>query len=162
MKKLIALVSMMILSVSIIVAATASGYVTDMETGAGIESAVVKFHFIDGECPDGGGNGGGNGGSGGNGGGNGGGNANGGNGGGNGGHGLNIYDAVTDADGYYTIVDLPEGNYEARALKPHTYMPSLLEEIVIDENGAVVDFVLEPCSGSGSAKQLKIRHLINF
>ncbi len=152
MKKLIALVSMMILSVSIIVATTASGYVTDMETGAGIESAVVKFHFLDGECLDGGGNGG----SGGNGGGN------GGNGGGNGGHGLNIYNAVTDADGYYTIVDLPEGNYEARALKPHTYMPSLLEEIVIDENGVVVDFALEPCSGSGSAKQLKIRHLINF
>jgi|GEM_PF-1332446 len=154
MKKFIALVSMMILTVSIAVAATVSGYVTDMETGVGIENAIVKFHYLDGECPDGGGNGGS--------GGNGGGNGNGGNGGGNGGHGLNIYDAVTDADGYYTIVDLPEGNYEARALKPHTYMPSLLEEIVIDENGAVVDFALEPCSGSGSAKQLKIRHLINF
>ena len=154
MKKFIALVSMMILSVSIVVAATASGYVTDMETGVGIENAIVKFHYLDGECPDGGGNGGS--------GGNGGGNGNGGNGGGNGGHGLKIYDAVTDADGYYTIVDLPEGNYEARALKPHTYMPSLLEEIVLDENGAVVDFALEPCSGTGSAKQLKIRHLINF
>ncbi|MBC8383517.1 MAG: carboxypeptidase regulatory-like domain-containing protein [Candidatus Cloacimonetes bacterium] len=151
MKKLIAIVSMMILSVSIAVAATVSGYVTDMETGEAIENAIVRFHFLDGTCPDGGGTGGGNGGHG-----------NGGNGGGNGGHGLNIYDAVTDAGGYYTIVDLPEGNYEARALKPHTYMPSLLEEIVIDENGAVVDFVLEPCSGSGSAKQLKIRHLINF
>jgi len=141
MKKLIALVSLMILSVSIAFAATVSGYVTDMETGDGIENAIVRFHFLDGTCPDGGGNVGGN---------------------GNGGHGLNVYNATTDASGYYTIVDLPEGNYEARALKPHTYMPSLLEDIVIDENGVVVDFALEPCSGGGSAKQFKIRHLINY
>jgi len=146
MKKLIALVSLMILSVSIAFAATASGYVTDMETGVGIENAIVRFHYLDGTCPDGGGNGGGNGG----------------NGGGNGGHGLNVYNAVTDVNGYYTIVDLPEGNYEARALKPHTYMPTLIENIVIDENGATIDFALEACSGGGSAKQFKIRHLINY
>jgi len=152
MKKFIALVSLMILSVSIAFAATVSGYVTDMETGDGIENAIVRFHFLDEICPDGGGNGGGNGNNG----------NNGGHGGGNGGHGFNVYNAVTDVNGYYNIVDLPEGNYEARALKPHTYMPSLLEDIVIDENGVVVDFALEPCSGGGSAKQFKIRHLINY
>ncbi len=151
MKKLIALVSLLILSVSIAFAATADGFVTDVETGEGIENAIVRFHFLDGTCPDGGGNGGGNG-NGGNGGGN----------GGNGGHGLNVYNAVTDASGYYSIVDLPEGNYEARALKPHTYMPTLIEDLVIDENGAIVDFALEPCNGGGSAKQFKHRHQVNY
>ncbi|MBN2017582.1 MAG: carboxypeptidase regulatory-like domain-containing protein [Candidatus Cloacimonetes bacterium] len=151
MKKLVALISILMLTVGIIFAASVEGYVTDAENGEGIESAIVRFHFLDGDCPEGGTNG--NGQNGGN---------NGNNGGNNGGYGINVYNATTDANGYYSIVDLPEGSYEARALKPHTYMPTLIEDITITEDVNVVDFALEGCNGTGSAKQLKVRHLINF
>ena len=70
--------------------------------------------------------------------------------------------AATDVNGYYNIVDLPEGNYEARATKPHTYLPTLIENIVIDENGAIVDFALEPCSKIGFPEPLKLRHHIHY
>ncbi len=146
MKKLIALVSLVLLTASVAFAATASGFVTDSENGNPIEGATVRFHYLDGSCTREGGNGG-NGGNG---------------GGGNGGHGLYVFTTITDANGFYTLTDLPEGNYEARALLVHTYMPQLIEGLVIDENGITVDFALESCNGSGSAQQFKYRHQVNY
>ncbi|MDD4155850.1 MAG: carboxypeptidase-like regulatory domain-containing protein [Candidatus Cloacimonetes bacterium] len=144
MKKIFLTVMVLSLSVGLLLAATATGFVTDQTTGEGIENAFVKFKLIN---ANGNGNG----------------NGNHGNGGGNGGGGdcdgtgsgphnpsnpdgnINrLFTATTDATGAYIIEDLPEGTYLARAGKQLEYRMLLVRDIEVSEENINQDFALTP------------------
>lgn len=128
MKKLFVLAFAMIMSIAF--AGTLSGVVTDSETGDAIEGAMVRL--MGGCTPQVKGGGGcGGGGCGGNGG-QGGGHGHGGGHGQGGGCGQNVFIAETDANGFYEIVDIPEGIYDVKANKHFgAYMPVVIEEVEI-------------------------------
>ncbi|MFC1887620.1 carboxypeptidase-like regulatory domain-containing protein [Candidatus Cloacimonadota bacterium] len=137
MKKLLVIMAMFILATGLAFAAQIQGQVTDVETGEGIDQAFVRFYLYE------------DGGNGGCGGGNGGGNGQGPGGcGGNGGGNCTVYQAVTDANGNYSIPDVPEGVYVGKASKPGSHPCVTITDIEV-EGTTVVDFELEPgdCGG---------------
>lgn len=129
MKKTMIVIAMMMVSV-LMFGLTVDGYVTDADNGEAIDGATVRFIYLEGTCPGGGGNGG----HGSNGGG-------GGNQGNNGGYGLNVVSTVTDQNGYYIITDLETGIYDAQAAKPGSYPSVRVEDLELIEDTSV-DFEL--------------------
>lgn len=146
MKKIFLVTVIMSLGLSLLLAASVTGFVTDQATGDPVENAFVKFQLV---RPNG----------------NGGGNGHGGHGGhgphgpqnpgdcdgsGEGPHGPQnpdgnlprVFEVQTDATGQYLIENMPEGTYVARAGKRLEYRMLMVRDIVLAEELVNLDFAL--------------------
>lgn len=145
--KQILMVIAVLASVSFMFAATITGTVTNQSTGAPVANAFVKFMMCVAPpadttaagCPGhpGGGHGQGHGGPG-----------------GHGGHGGNgttppvMIQALTDANGTYTIADVTAGTYNGTC-GMQAYRPARVNNIVVPEEGTTVNFQLIPRNTHG-------------